>query len=270
MKEQLKHILRKGPALYRFVETSYHTLRFRHLKECLLGTGVREREWATRHLHEDERIRDDWGRGHDDWIKSYKDSTDHPHRQILIETVSKYDPSNILEIGCNCGPNLYLLGKKFPDAEIRGVDINPLAVQKGNEWLAQEGISNVKLLEGKADELRQFQDKSFDIVFTDAVLIYVGPDKIKEVMEEMVRITQRALILVEWYNFEPDHKDPYGLGVYEQGNWKRDYVALLKQFVRGEDVHVTKITEEIWPDKNWKEVGAVIEVDMEKRRQAHK
>ena len=270
MNEQLKHILRKWSALYRFVETSYHTMRFRHLKECLLGTGVREREWATRHFHEDERIRDDWGKGSDDWIEGYRNSLDHPHRSFLVEIISKFNPSSILEIGCNCGPNLYLLGKKFPDAEIRGMDINSMAVQKGNEWLAQEGISNVKLLEGKADELGQFQDKSFDIVFTDAVLIYIGPDKIKKVMEEMVRITQRALILMEWHSFEPDHKDPYGLGVYEQGNWKRDYVALLKQFVRGEDVHVTKITEEIWPDKNWKEVGAVIEVDMEKRRQAHK
>ena len=135
-----------------------------------------------------------------------------------------------------------------------------MAVQKGNEWLAQEGISNVKLLESKADELRQFQDKSFDVVFTDAVLIYIGPDKIKEVMEELIRITRKALILMERHGFEPDHKDPYGLGVYHSGCWKRDYVALLKQFVSEEQIHVTKITEEVWPDKNWKEVGAVIEI----------
>ena len=259
MKELLKHLLKKWPALYRFVETSYHIFRLRHLKECLLGTKAREKEWATRHL----RKGDDWGKGSNDWIKSYCNSTDHPHRQFIIETISKYNPSNILEIGCNCGPNLYLLAKKFPDAEIIGIDINPMAVQKGNEWLAQEDISNVKLLEGKADELRQFQDKSFDIVFTDAVLIYVGPDKINEVAEEMVRITQRALILVEWNNFESQSKDLHGLGVYHYGNWKRDYVALLKHFVQEDQIHITKITEDIWSDKNWKTVGAVIEVVME-------
>ena len=255
MKELLKHLLKKWPTLYRFVETSYHILRFRHLRECLLGTKAREEEWATRHL----RKGDDWGKGSNDWIESYRNSADHPHRQILIETVSKYNPLNILEIGCNCGPNLYLLGKKFPDAEIRGVDINPMAVQKGNEWLAQEGISNVKLLEGKADELRQFQDKSFDIVFTDAVLIYIGPDKIKEVIKDMVRITHRALILIEWHS-EDQRKDPDGFGVYYLGNWKRDYVALLKHFVREEEIQVTKISEDVWPDRAWKEVGAVIEV----------
>ncbi len=56
-------------------------------------------------------------------------------------------------------------------AQIRGIDINPMAIQRGNEWLAQEGISNVRLSVGKADELEEFPDKSFDVVFTDAVLI---------------------------------------------------------------------------------------------------
>ena len=74
MKELLKHLLKKWPALYRFVETSSHIFRFRHLKECLLGTKVREEEWATRHLRKGERERDDWDKGSNDWIKGYWNS----------------------------------------------------------------------------------------------------------------------------------------------------------------------------------------------------
>ena len=265
MKEQLKHLLEKMPVLYRFIAKGYIStaLRFRYLKYLLSGTKAIEKEWATRHLREGEKERDDRGEGSDDWIKGYRGSQNHPHRPFLVKTISKYNPSSILEIGCNCGPNLHLLAKKFPDAEITGIDINPVAVQKGNEWLAQERISNVKLLESKADELRQFQDKSFDVVFIDAVLIYIGPDKIKEVLKEIICITCRAVILMEWHSFEPERKDLYGHGVYYLGCWKRDYVALLKRFVREEEIHVTKITEVIWPDKNWKEVGAIIEVAIE-------
>lgn len=265
MKEQLKHILKKTPALYRFIVKgyTYSALRFRYLKYLLLGTKAMEMEWGMRHLREGERERSDWGKERDDWIKGYRDSLNHPHRSFLVETISRFNPSSILEIGCNCGPNLYLLAKKFPDAEIRGIDINPMAVQEGNKWFAQEDIPNVRLSVGKADKLDQFRDKSFDVVFTDAVLIYIGPDKINKVMEEMIRITHQALIFMEWHSFKPQRKDPHGLGVYEQGNWKRDYVSLLKQFVPDEEIHVTKITEEIWPDKNWKEVGAVIEVAIE-------
>jgi ubiquinone/menaquinone biosynthesis C-methylase UbiE len=261
IKTSLGHYLERWPGLYRLVVRTYFALKPVHLKELIVGTKAREKEWATRHLHEAERRRDDWGEGSDDWIKGYWNSQNHSHRPFLIEKISGFSPvSSILEMGCNCGPNLYLLAKKFPDAEITGIDINPLAVQKGNEWLAREGISNVKLLVGKADELEQFRDKSFDVVFTDAVLIYVGPDKIKEVMKGMIRVARRALVLMEWHCFQPQHKDPNGLGVYHQGHWKRDYVALLKQFVRAEQIRVTKIPEDIWPDENWRTVGAIVEV----------
>ena len=266
MKERIKQILSNYPKFYSFVAKGYtnSVMTFRYLNEYFLGTRVREKHWATRHL----RKGNDWNNmehpGEDDeWVRSYWDSRNHSHRTLIIERISAYYPfSSILEIGCNCGPNLYLLARKFPDAEIRGIDINTKAVQKGNEWLAQEGISNVKLLVGKADELSQFIDKSFDVVFTDAVLIYIGRDKIKKVIKDMIRITRRALILMEWHCFEPQRKDPNGLGVYHCGYWKRDYVALVQQFVPVEHCRVTKISEDIWPDKNWSGVGAVIEVSM--------
>lgn len=265
MKTRLKHLLKKTPALYRFVSKgyTYPMQRYRYLKYLLAGTKAMEREWATRHLCEGERERDDWGKGSDDWIKGYRDSLDHPHRAFLVESISRFNPSSILEIGCNCGPNLYQLGKEFPDAKMRGIDINPIVVEKGNEWFAQEGVSNIMLSVGKADELDQFPDKSFDVVFTDAVLIYIGPDKIKEVMKNMIRITRKALILVEWHSFERRRKDMYGLGICtSNGIWKRDYVALLKYFVPEKQIRVTKITDDIWPEENWKKMGAVIEVIM--------
>ena len=67
---------------------------------------------------------------------------------------------------------------------------------------------------------------------------------------------------MEWHSFEPERKDPKGLGVYYLSCWKRDYVALLKQFVPEKKIHATKIPEEIWPDENWKIWGGVIEVVM--------
>ncbi|MGQ9460516.1 MAG: class I SAM-dependent methyltransferase [Candidatus Bathyarchaeaceae archaeon] len=175
-----------------------------------------------------------------------------------MDRISKFSPLSILEVGCNCGPNLYLLAKRFPDAEIRGIDINSVAVQKGNEWFAQEGISNVKLFVGKADDLRQFQDRSFDVVFTDAVLIYIGPDKIKKVIGEMLRVARKALIFLEWHGFN-SKSNPLGIYV---GHWMRDYVTLLKEFIPEKKIKAIKMPEELWPDKNWQRWGAIIEVIM--------
>ncbi len=265
MREWLKRLLKKLPRLYSFVEKiySFGALKFRYLEERLLGTRLAEKEWATRHL----RKGNDWNNAqhlgdNDEWIKGYWDSRDHSHRQFLLEHITKFSPvSSILEIGCNCGPNLYLLARRFPDVKMVGIDINPAAVQKGNEWFAQEGIRNVKLLLGKADELGQFKDKSFDIVFTDAVLIYIGPDKIRKVMEGMLRIARKALVFLEWHSFD-SVANPRGVYV---GHWMRDYTALLKEFVPQENIHVTKMPEELWSDKYWQKYGGVVEVNLENR-----
>lgn len=149
-----------------------------------------DEEWATRHLDDGE-----------DWIEGYWKSRDHPHRAFLLDKICEFSPiHSVLEIGCASGPNLYNIAKKFPDAEIRGIDVNPMAVQKGNEWFRQEGLSNVKLEVGKAQDLKRFPDKSFDVAFTDAVLIYVPPEEIRQVAREMLRIG-RVLVLNEWHIF---------------------------------------------------------------------
>lgn len=256
----LESQLKRWPALYRLVASIYFALKPSYLAELVVGTRVREREWARRHLRKGSDWNSTQNRGEDDeWVLGYWDSRNHSHRLFLMERISAFYPfSNILEVGCNCGPNLYLVAKKFPDVEIAGIDINPRAIEKGSEWFASEGISNVRLAVGKANRLEQFPDKSFDIVLTDAILIYVGPDKINQVIQEMLRVTRRVLILLERHHFKPDHRDPHGLGIYHQGLWVRDYIALLRQFVPESNISVIKIPEGVWP--GWEGLGAIIEV----------
>ena len=257
-------LLKKWPPLYHFAANVHSTLRPLHLMELLLGTRVREKEWATRHLRKgndwnNKRYSDD----EDEWVLSYWDSRNHSHRSLLLEKIAAFSPiSSILEIGCNCGPNVYLIAQKFPGIKIQGIDINPVAIQKGNELFASEGISNVRLSVAKADELEQFQDKSFDIVFTDAVLIYIGRDKIQGIIKEIVRVARKGLILVERHCFDSKNGDPNGLGIRRHSIWQRDYVALLKQFIPEGQIRVIKITEDMWPDTGWQEAGAIIEVTL--------
>ncbi|GAI36009.1 unnamed protein product, partial [marine sediment metagenome] len=176
------------PAFYRCISKIYWTFNFHHLTELFIGTKARERQWAARPIAE-----------------GYWDNRDHPSKHFFAERIAAFSPiHSILEVGCASGPNLYLLAKRFPQAQIVGIDINQEAVQYGNGQFAREGISNVKLFVGKADKLGEFQDRAFDIVFTNALLIYIGPDKIKEVIEGILRITHHALVLIELHCFEPD------------------------------------------------------------------
>lgn len=179
MKEKIKSILIKHPLLYRFFQNFYWKIQATKIK--VLGTKLIERIWLEKDFNLNEELK----------------NLNHPHRPFLIERISSFRPESILEIGCGWGSNLFLLAKALPKAKIKGVDINQKAIEKGKEFLIQKGIDNVELLVGKADEINHFQDKSFDLVFTDAVLMYIGQDKIKKMIRAIFRIAKKALILVE-------------------------------------------------------------------------
>lgn len=240
LSNRLLPFIRKWPFAY------YSAAKVYSLFGSSIGMRIRERWWANRSIAE-----------------GYWNNRNHPSKHFLVERIAAFSPVNsILELGCNSGPNLYLLAKKFPKAQITGIDINKEAIKYGNMQFTKEGLSNVKLLVGKGDKLGEFQDRAFDIVFTNAVLTHIGPNKIKRVIAELFRITQRALILMEPHSFGLSEKDLLELGLftYYGGQWIRNYVTLLKQFVPEKQIKVTKIPEGIWPFKPWQELGAVLEV----------
>lgn len=234
------------------------------LHERARGTTVQERFWATRHLKEQS----DWGKASSGktgnvWVDGYWSSTSHEHRALLLERIRRYSPIEaVLEIGCNCGPNLQMIGKEYRSAKVVGIDINPAAIQAGKELLKEEGLENVSLLVGKADDLRAFDDKTFDVVFTDAVLIYIGPDKIHKVVGEMVRLARKAVIFVELHD-PSGSRGLSGVGKYIRGCWIRDYEKIMRSFnlaIKG--ISLTKISEGDWEAPNWQEFGHIIEASL--------
>jgi len=264
MKERLKKLLKKCPPLYNLAVKIFTVLRNPYLfAERIIGTRAREWEWERRHQHKGNDWRDNQHSGqNDDWVLSYWESQNHPHRVFLLDKIAEFSPvSSILEIGCNCGPNLQLITQRFPGAEICGIDINPVAIKEGRELFAAAGISNVQLSVAKADELKSYPDKNFDVVFSDAVLIYIGPDKIQKTIKEMLRVSRKGLILVERHCFEPD-KDPHGTGIRSHDLWQRDYTALLKQYIPQERIQITRVTADMWPDAGWQRNGAFIKVGL--------
>lgn len=172
-------------------------------------------------------------------------SLEHPHRPFLIDEISSFQPRDILEIGCGYGPNLFWLSKKFPNAKIRGIDINPKIIKEGKKFL--KDIPNVNLVVINANEINYFGENSFDIVFSDAALMYVNPSEIKEVIQKMIWVAKKAVILVDWHSEEPEKYNSH------IGNWTRNYRELF-----GNKVHLTKIKEEMWPNKDWIKFGYII------------
>lgn len=245
---RIKSFLRRFPFMYHSLRTVYYASR-KILETYVFGTRIQEWIWSSRHLYRCN-----------EWTGGYWEAKSHPRCQVINKEIAEFSPfSNILEIGCNTGPNLYWLGKRYPDVHVVGVDINPVAISEGSAFMKKEGIRNVFLETGKADDLGKYTDRSFDIVFTNATLIYVGPDKIKKVIKEMLRLGRKALILIEWHVDGPEN-DPHGLGIYNLGGWKRNYENLLRGYVERTGISIT--VNECFKDmgRDWEEFGRVIKI----------
>lgn len=243
MRTELIEILRRHSFLYSVVRRFYWQAK--SFNAYLFGTWIDEKKWAYRKISE---------------VEGDFSNLNHPHREFLVNEIIKFSPfSHILEIGCGYGPNLHRLAKKFPKIEMCGIDINSMSVEKGRKLLSRSGIDNVAMRTGKMDSINKLPDKSFDVVFTDAALIYVGPDKIIKVAKDMLRISRKALVILEWHE-NLEGSDTEGLGSYYRGCWKRNYKNLFKKFVPENNISVLKITQEAWPEKNWQEVGYLIKI----------
>jgi ubiquinone/menaquinone biosynthesis C-methylase UbiE len=225
---------------YRRLQDVYYGGR-RALETHVVGTRLQEWLWRRR------------GGDTDD---VFDEAVRHPHRALLVERLAAHAPiRRVLEFGCHTGANLFLVGRRFPRAELLGIDISPRAIETGRRRFGRLGVANVRLEAGSIDALRDVADAAMDVVFTDAVLMYVGPDKIERFLAEAIRIAGKAIVLVEW------HADGAGLetGWYHDGHWVYDYHRLLARDPRVGAVRVTKIPPDVWGGSGWTEFGAVVE-----------
>lgn len=196
--------------------------------------------WANRRPDDAEK---DWLYGEDNWISGYWESRKHSHRNLILKALENIQFGSLLEVGCGCGPNLNLIHEKFPDVAISGIDINPYNVEEGKKLntFADIRLGNLAVL--------PWGDNSFDIVLSDATLLYISPEEIEAVMEELNRVTKKAIILVERF-------DPSLRGEIKGHVWARNYPLLLKNL--GFSVECIKLDEKTWDTSvNWQRFGAL-------------
>lgn len=214
-----------------------------------LGTFTDELYWRLRHVF-----------GHRRWAEEYleENSLAHPVRKIILDRVSACAPFRaVLEVGAASGPNLYLLSQKYPHAKLYGTDISAHAVRIGNEWFKQRDIPNVTLSAARAENLRRFSDKSIDISFTNATLIYIGPEKIEAVIREMLRVTRKALIFIEYHS-----ENASARGDYVRDHWVRNYRTLLARHIPERALRLTPLPVGTLGG-DWDALGHIVEARLD-------
>lgn len=197
----------------------------------------------------------DWHVDQKDWWDGYWKSVDHPHRKLLINTIMRYEPSSVLEIGCNVGINLGLINQRSPKTLCCGIDINKEAIKQGiDKFHFQEKNNNIWLWELPIDRMDCLGTmKSFDVIFSDASLIYIGDDKIDEIFRQIGKRVKKAVVFLERHIPNGAYK-----AIYKDGLWNRNYIQLIREylpdFVHRKEI---KIGKEIWSE--WANGGYIIE-----------
>lgn len=235
----IKRALARYPALYLLLRDIWY--RLRAFIECrVLGTHFQEWIWRSRHLYRRN------------WAQGYLETVGHPHREQIVEAVLSFAPvSSVLEVGCASGANLVCLRRRLPQAMLHGIDINRQAIAVAKQHFNNQGDELVRFGVGRADRLAGVADASIDVVLTDAVLMFLAPDRIRAVLSELTRVARRGIVLNEY------HCVGETSGRFDGGRWVYDLVALLREQLPHADISACKSA---FTGGGWDVYGALIKV----------
>lgn len=121
---------------------------------------------------------------------------------------------SIAEIGCNVGLNLRALKALLYSARLTGIEPNAKARER-----AWEHLSDIR--EGTAQAI-PLEDNSVDLAFTSGVLIHIPPSDLLQACSEIVRISKRYVVAIEYFHPIPVEAPYRGYG---NAMFKRDFGA---------------------------------------------
>jgi len=108
---------------------------------------------------------------------------------------------DVLDLGCGDGTTAIPSARL--GANVLGVDIARNLVEAANRRAKEEGLTNLKVQEGDATDLKDIQDESFDVSMSIFGAMFAP--KPFDVAKEMVRVTRRGgrVIMGNWIPGDP-------------------------------------------------------------------
>jgi len=112
---------------------------------------------------------------------------------LLVPTVLGFTApgDSILEVGC--GGQGYANRFKGTGINYTGLDITPEYLR-----LARENFPEFRFIDGDAREM-PFDDKSFEVSFSNNLLLHLIPEDAEKVFREMLRVTRKAVIIISLF-----------------------------------------------------------------------
>jgi SAM-dependent methyltransferase len=142
----------------------------------------------------------------------------------------------VLELGCQWSENLLAIRQILPDKKLTGIDVDEETLKDSIYYT--DGMS---IQIGDARNVK-FPDKSFDVVFTNALLCMNQPIDDEKIINEIVRLAKKYIVLVELGRTGGGYDNA-------RGRVRGDYEKIFGNL--GFKVEKRKITKEEWEVEPW-------------------
>ncbi len=113
---------------------------------------------------------------------------------MMINYLKKIEFDSFFEAGCGFGWNIKRVKQEFPDKNVGGVDFSLSQLNNSKDYLNKIPIHVVN-----GDNCRlPYADNAFDVGFSLGVFMNIHPSKIKSALKEMVRVSKKFIIHLEY------------------------------------------------------------------------
>lgn len=136
----------------------------------------------------------------------------HLRSEFIAKKIAALEVGSILEVGCGYGKQLKAIRMLDKTVELNGVDFSTAQLKKAREYLKGDNINS--LFWADAADL-PFEDNSFDLVFTSAVILHHPPKIAGKMRNELIRVARKYIVHNEDTNVSPTR-------------WTYDYSTIYK------------------------------------------
>ena len=140
-----------------------------------------------------------------DGVIEFGDSNLHPNHAEIYHLVDKFQPKSVLEVGVGCGYLIKNISVILPEADIHGIDISEgqLGLCTWFPQLPERILNNLRLM----DISQTTPDRTFDFVYTQAVLMHMTTARATQALHNMKKISNKYVFMVEAPNAHPNWED---------------------------------------------------------------
>jgi len=166
------------------------------------------------------------------------DGRGHTLVSHLFACYPGFQPDRILEMGCGIGASTVPIARYFPEAEIQAIDVGASMLRYAHARAAHLG-ARIHFVQDDAEQT-QYEDGSFDLVFSCVILHETSETAIARIMAESFRLLRPGGVVAHlevpnryetldlWGRIRGEVEADYN----NEPNWKHaisaDYEALLR------------------------------------------